>query len=42
MSTVNPTAILALLSDLYGQVAALQAENEKLRAALNTKEASDA
>lgn len=31
---MNPTAILALLSNLYEQAAALQAENEQLRAAL--------
>lgn len=31
---VNPSAILSLISDLYGQVAALQQENEQLRAAL--------
>lgn len=30
-SPVNPAAILALLSDLYEQIAALQAENDRLR-----------
>lgn len=31
---MNPAAILALLSDLYSQVAALTQENEALRAQL--------
>lgn len=28
---MNPTALLALIADLYGQVTALQKENEALR-----------
>lgn len=28
---MNPTAILALIADLYGQVTVLQEENEALR-----------
>lgn len=31
---IDPTAILALISDLTQQVAALRAENQQLRAAL--------
>lgn len=34
---MNPVAILALISDLYGQVAALTEENEALREALGEK-----
>jgi uncharacterized small protein (DUF1192 family) len=34
---MNAAAILALISNLYEQVAALQAENEQLRAALAEK-----
>ena len=30
---MNPAAILALISDLYSQVAALREENERLTAA---------
>lgn len=29
---MNPAAILSLISDLYGQVAALTAENQRLTA----------
>jgi hypothetical protein len=32
--TPNPAALLALISDLYEQAAALQAENAQLREAL--------
>lgn len=32
---MNPSAILALLSDLYGQIVALRQENERLRAELD-------
>lgn len=35
---MNPAAILALIGDLYEQVATLQAENERLRAALAANE----
>lgn len=31
---IDPTAILALISDLYGQVAALTEENKALREAM--------
>lgn len=31
---MNPTAILSLISDLYGQIAALGEENTQLRKAL--------
>jgi hypothetical protein len=31
---MNPAAILALISDLYGQLVALREENEGLRAQL--------
>lgn len=31
---MNPAAILALIGDLYGQVAALTKENDSLKAAL--------
>jgi uncharacterized small protein (DUF1192 family) len=34
---MNAAAILALISNLYEQIAALQAENEQLRAALAEK-----
>jgi hypothetical protein len=34
---LNPTAILAIISDLYAQVNALSEENAKLRAALAEK-----
>lgn len=34
---MNPTAILSLISDLYGQVAALSAENKQLRSLLEQK-----
>lgn len=33
---MNPAAILSLISDLYGQVTALQQENAALRAELAT------
>ena len=38
---MNPSAILALISDLYQQVAALGEENKKLREALNAKSAPE-
>lgn len=36
---MNPAAILALIGDLYGQVAALTEENTRLREALGQQEA---
>lgn len=38
---MNPAAILSLISDLYSQVAALTAENEQLRAALDEQKPAD-
>lgn len=37
---MNPSAILSLIADLYGQVAALSDENAQLRAALAEKDES--
>jgi hypothetical protein len=37
---MNPTAILALLSDLYAQVSTLSEENKQLREALAKQEPS--
>lgn len=37
---MNPNIILALISDLYAQVAQLTEENERLRAALAQQEAA--
>ena len=34
---MNPAAILALISDLYGQVAALTEQNARLREALGDR-----
>jgi hypothetical protein len=39
---MNPTVILALVSDLYQQVMQLQQENEQLRAALSERKLQDA
>lgn len=39
---MNPTVILALISDLYGQVSALSQENEALRQALQDAAADPA
>lgn len=35
---MNPNALLALIGDLYGQVAQLTEENEALRKALSERE----
>ena len=35
---IDPTAILALVSDLYGQIGRLADENKALREALETKQ----
>lgn len=37
---MNPAAILALIGDLYEQVATLQAENERLRQAIAEQQAN--
>lgn len=36
---MNPGAVLALIGDLYAQLAALREENEALRAAAEKKDA---
>lgn len=38
---MNPTHILALISDLYGQIEVLARENDALRAQLAEASASD-
>lgn len=37
---MNPAALLALISDLYGQLVALREENEALRAQLAAQQES--
>lgn len=37
---MNPAALLALISDLYGQLVALREENEALRAQLAAQAAA--
>lgn len=37
---MNPAAILALIGDLYAQIAALTEENKTLREALEQREAT--
>lgn len=38
---MNPSVILALIADLYGQVAALSEENKALREALEAQPKQD-
>lgn len=38
---MNPNALLALIGDLYGQVAQLNEENKSLREALEGRAASE-
>ena len=38
---IDPSAVLALVSNLYGQLATLSKENEQLRAALTAAQQPD-
>lgn len=38
---MNPNAILALIADLYGQIAALTTENQQLKEQLSTPPNAD-